>query len=328
MPFSIHPCRRFVLKIDLRRIVLACGLTMASVAATLVVTPSVAQAWLDWREVCCGSTPSAPGGAANSAHQFLFVRGTNNGIYLNQWSGPGWSGWGELPGGGRTVDAPAAVALETGLVMVFVRGTDDRIYHNTLNNGSWGGWQVMANAPMTNAAPAVTYKAGFVYIALRGYNGRIYWSRYNFVQWAPFAEVFGNGLTPSSPAIAPVSNGVAVIVRGIDDAVYMNKFDGVTWTGWGEIPGAGRTLSGPGAATPEIGGVPHSLNIAVRGTDNQIYVNRRLELTGEWSGWRVIPGGRTTSSPALIFAPQLVNAYVRGTDDKIYRNVDGSPLPR
>jgi hypothetical protein len=67
----------------------------------------------------------------------LFVRGTDNKIYVNAFDNGTWSGWGQVPGNGFTPDAPGATAflisdLGPSQLNLFVRGTNNRIYVNIL----------------------------------------------------------------------------------------------------------------------------------------------------------------------------------------------------
>jgi hypothetical protein len=77
-----------------------------------------------------GLTPSAPAATALDGDLGLFVRGTDDRIYVN-WLLPNnlWTGWAFVPGGGFTPSTPAATALD-GDLGLFVRGTDSRIYVN------------------------------------------------------------------------------------------------------------------------------------------------------------------------------------------------------
>jgi hypothetical protein len=70
----------------------------------------------------------------NALH--LFVRGTDNRIYVNLLSGTSWTGWREVPGGGRTPAGPTAAVFQSSLYLV-VRGTDNRIYDNLLTLAGW-----------------------------------------------------------------------------------------------------------------------------------------------------------------------------------------------
>ncbi|MGH9037602.1 MAG: hypothetical protein ACRD0O_17735, partial [Acidimicrobiia bacterium] len=50
-----------------------------------------------------------------------------------------WSGYGEVPGGGQTDVAPAAVRFDDKLHL-FARGLDDRIYVNVQDGDGWSGY--------------------------------------------------------------------------------------------------------------------------------------------------------------------------------------------
>lgn len=77
-----------------------------------------------------GLTPSAPAATILNGNLGLFVRGTDNRIYVN-WllTSNQWTGWALVPGGGLTPSTPAATVLEDDLALS-VRGTDDRLYVN------------------------------------------------------------------------------------------------------------------------------------------------------------------------------------------------------
>jgi hypothetical protein len=103
--------------------------------------------WSGWSEVPGNElTPSAPAATTlyltgvPSNTLYLFVRGTDNKIYVNTFAnGMTWSGWSQVLGNGLTPDAPGAVAGATsgtaGFVVLYVRGTNDRIYLNVLGVG-------------------------------------------------------------------------------------------------------------------------------------------------------------------------------------------------
>ena len=70
----------------------------------------------------------------------LVVRGFDNGIYHNHFTGSAWSGFiGPL---GFTSDAPALAASGGGVVDLVVRGTDSGIYHNHFT-GAWSGFVLL-----------------------------------------------------------------------------------------------------------------------------------------------------------------------------------------
>ncbi len=79
-----------------------------------------------------GFTPSAPAATSYQDNLALFVRGTDDQLYVN-WLLPTdqWTGWSLVPGSGFTPSAPAATSYQDNLAL-FVRGTDDQLYVNWL----------------------------------------------------------------------------------------------------------------------------------------------------------------------------------------------------
>jgi hypothetical protein len=79
-----------------------------------------------------GRTPSAPAATVVNGELALFVRGSDDRLYVN-WlqTNDQWTGWVLVPGDGRTPSAPAATVLDDELAL-FVRGSDDRVYVNWL----------------------------------------------------------------------------------------------------------------------------------------------------------------------------------------------------
>src|SRR5947209_3783830 len=97
--------------------------------------------WNGWFEVPGnGFTLSGPALTFDQVNNYVFVRGTNNHLYVNASNGTGWSGWREVPGHGLTPSAPAATTLGFNVgndtLYLFVRGTDNKIYVNSFVNGT------------------------------------------------------------------------------------------------------------------------------------------------------------------------------------------------
>jgi hypothetical protein len=78
----------------------------------------------------------APIPGSDYINAYLFLTGTNNRIYVNECDGwNNWSGWTEVPGGGTTNAALAAVT-DAGIgsqLFLFAKGIDERIFLNILN---------------------------------------------------------------------------------------------------------------------------------------------------------------------------------------------------
>lgn len=91
--------------------------------------------WSPWRSFG-GATVSAPAAAPNPAGgpSWVFVRGTNNALYVNTSGGTSWQSL-----GGALIDAPGATGIPT-RVDVVVRGTDSGAWANVFRDGAWSGW--------------------------------------------------------------------------------------------------------------------------------------------------------------------------------------------
>jgi hypothetical protein len=133
------PARPFVM----RATAVVAALTMSMIGLAALAPADAAHvasshahapaAWSGWSEVPgAGATGDAPEAVNFRGDHYLFVRGTDDRIYLNRFSNGGWSGWSEVPGGGLTLSAPAAVSFRHAL-RLYVRGVDDRIYVNKLS---------------------------------------------------------------------------------------------------------------------------------------------------------------------------------------------------
>jgi hypothetical protein len=302
------------------------ALALVATATTMVITGPSAQAWTGWTQVPgAGTTVDSPATAGDGIVQYMAVRGTNNGIFIQRYAAT-WSGWSEIPGNGRTLSAPAIETLDD--VYVVVRGTDDRIYMNTMIGSRWTGWVLVPGGMTTDSAPAIAIGPGGLQLVVRNANRHIYYNRMDVDNWTwrGWSEIPGGGITLSAPTVTVVNNGIAVFVRGTNNGIFLNTLsaDLSHWTGWGELPGNGRTLAGPSATEGFIEFIPTNTHVVVRGTDNLVYINSRNDISGAWGGWRVVPGGRTTQSApaARVLSGQYAYIYIRGTDNRIYENYD------
>ncbi|HKS99884.1 MAG TPA: M4 family metallopeptidase [Rugosimonospora sp.] len=232
-------------------------------------------------------------------------------------TGPQWSGWAQVPGGGATPSGPAATVFGTTMHVV-VRGTDNAIYDNTLN-GSWSGWGQLPGGGATPSSAAAAVFGGVLNVFVRGTDNAIYQNVFNGVSWTGWGQVPGGGATPSGPAATVLGGVLHLFVRGTDDAIYDNTFNGTSWSGWNQVPGGGATPDAPGATT--LGG---TLRLFVRGEDNAIYQN--VFNGSSWTGWGQLPGGGATpSGPAATVLGSTLHVFVRGTDNAIYDNTsDGT----
>jgi peptidoglycan/xylan/chitin deacetylase (PgdA/CDA1 family) len=300
--------------------------SMSRMASSPTTSQQVQAVWRGWSEVPGnGFTVSGPATTRYNGNDYVFVRGTNNRIYMNSFNGTTWSGWREVPGQGLTPSTPTTAPSKNTLNL-FVRGTDNKIYMNTLNGTTWSGWREVPGHGSTIDSPATLG----MFLFVRGTNNRIYVNTLNGTTWSGWSEVPGNGFTLSGPttavSITPGGTFLNLFVRGTNDHLYVNTLNGTTWSGWREVPSYGLTPSAPAATTLAFN-VRNTLYLFVRGTDNKLYVNTFTNGT-TWSGWSQVPGnGSTPDAPgAMAYATSetadqgQVNLFVRGTNDRIYMN--------
>ena len=226
-----------------------------------------------------------------------------------------WTGWGEVPGGGLTPDAPATTNYED-INYVFVRGTDNRIYQNRYD-GAELDRLVRGPRRRDHAVRAVRGQVPRPALPVRPRHwttgSRL--NRYNGDAWSGWSQL-GDRETFSGPQAAVYHDRLLLVIRSGsgNQRIYRRWFDGNDWGGWSQVPGNGLT---PSAPHPIV--YRDRVHLFVRGTDNAIYQNRYDGST--WSGWsQVAGGGLTLAAPGGHAWKGLINLYVRGTDDRIYIN--------
>jgi hypothetical protein len=156
---------------------------------------------------------------------------------------------------------------------------------------------------------AASRGAGDIVVLARGADGAVYERHFAGRAWTSWASI--GGAASSGPAAAAYGDAIHAFVTGTDGGVYENVLRGGAWSGW--TPLGGIATSAP-AAIARRG--TNLLDLAVRGTDNQIYF-RSFQPGAGWSGWGSL-GGNLTSGPALNSQdPGVVNVWFRGTDGQL-----------
>src|SRR5262249_52779896 len=145
--------------------------------------------WTGWSEVPGGGvTFSAPVAVFNGSVN-LFVRGTDDRIYLNAFSGVSWTGWSEVPGGGLTSSAPGGTATANRGMVLVVLGPDAHLFSNFLFQGFWRGWSEVPGGGVTFSSPAAYMFNGTLHLFARGTDDRIYDNLFDGVSSTGWLEV-------------------------------------------------------------------------------------------------------------------------------------------
>jgi hypothetical protein len=268
------------------------------------------------------------------------VRGTDNGVYWNSYSGS-WGSWASLSG--STLSAPGICeAAGVGTVAVVVRGTDNGIYLNTWNTATWSGWSSPPGGGTTIDQPACAYLSGVLYVVVRGTGGELYWNSNNGV-WSGWQDLHGQSASAPVLVSTPGLSRLDLVVQGTDNGIYHKAFTSGAWSGSWDSPG-GATISEPAAALGtyftgcSIGEpceLADYLYVVVRGTDNNVYLNG-VSIFGSgplgWFGWGSL-SGQTLSAPTLAYyengcppnpstgasaCNSVAELAVRGTDNAVY----------
>ena len=265
-----------------------------------------------------GAAIDAPACALLNGFLYVVVRGANNELYWNKFTGSSWSGWVDLHG--ASASAPVLVSIPSlSRLDLVVQGTDNGIYHKAYTVGAWSlYWDSPGGKTLSKPAAtldhyhcpglpmcSVVMDYDFVDVAVRGTNNGVYWNSLSVGDgWSNWIGL--SGATLSAPTLASYDNGCtsastvscssidALAVRGTDNAVY-HKTDNAGWSpGW-DSPG------GSIANSPALAYVPGSsaqfLLLVEGSSNNKLYSNT---VTGSTWGAYSSVGGATNSDPALV----------------------------
>src|SRR5215211_1984074 len=106
-----------------------------------------------------GATLSAPAAVSrNNGQVDVFVRGTDDNVFLNFYNGSAWSGWSLLPGGMKTQYAPAAIVRTLNTLDAFVRSNSGEVRWITWDGAAWSGWKTVPGR--VDSGPAVVSDNG------------------------------------------------------------------------------------------------------------------------------------------------------------------------
>jgi hypothetical protein len=184
-----------------------------------------------------GATSSGPGLAADSScNLFLAVRGMDNGVYLNTYTGGAWQGWSHLPG--ATIDSPG-VAVTASKIYLAVRGTNNGIYFGTVTRSgmTFNGWTSVGGATYGRPGLAAVSDSE-LYMTVGGTDNGIYLNKWNGASWAGWVAPAG-GATPSGPGLIVYGGELYLMVQGTDNGIYWSSGTwGGSWSAWTKLSGA------------------------------------------------------------------------------------------
>jgi hypothetical protein len=151
-------------------------------------------------------------------------------------------------------------------------------------------------------------------------NDALYHKYWTGTTWTASTSLGGN-LTSDPAATSRAPGYMDVFMRGTDGTLWSRNTtnNGTTWNAWYSI--GGQILPGTGPAVCARG--VNSLDVFVQGTDHVLYYTH-WDGTN-WSGWKSLGAGLTSSPGVTSQANGKIDVFVRGTDNAIwYREYSGS----
>ena len=230
--------------------------------------------------------------------RLVFFGRRDDGEIYHRWQfsqGNGWSGSVSLgaPPWGCTSDPSATLSSSGGLV-VFVRGVDNAVWHRWQDqpDGNWSNWVSLGGA-CYSGPEAVLDTEGRLAVFARGSDSRIWYLQQfaPFDGWSNWVSLPYGSRSEGDLGAAMYSNGGFVVFQrsanGRVERWYQPALDGA-WFGSGDVPGSPQCLGGPDAV---LGGGGQGIILAVRGSDNSIWINQQRRHGTGWRGWESA-GGR------------------------------------
>lgn len=272
-----------------------------------------------------GEGSLSSGVSASTGRLNVYVRGSDNAIWMSRYNGVSWSSWYSISATGSANSRPGVVAQKASAINAFVRGTDNAVWNAWSNDGgaTWSSWHSLS-APSGGAisGPIATSQGdGHLNLFVRG-SGDVIWHRaWDGGPWSSWESVGSpSGGAKSGPAAVSQSYGnLNLFVRGADLAIW-HKWYGSSagWSPWYSIGGPPNGATSDPALTSQGDGL---LNVFVRGSDNAIW--HAWWSGGSFSPWYTLggpTGGATTSPIAVSCGYGRIDIFVVGADNALWQN--------
>jgi hypothetical protein len=210
-----------------------------------------------------GTALYGPAGTTAGTTSYLFIIGTDGGLYYRAGSGSSWGPWVGL--GGRLTSTPAAASLGNGHVRVFGRGADGTLWSREFVNGEWSGW--IGHGGVMTAMPTATadLASGRIVVVVRGTD--------NFL-WEQSMPSGGAGPFKRYPAGASCSTLAMGSTRVLGDAGLGVFLDAGSSPRLFTTMGS-RTIGGKVTTTPAVQFQGDGFLLAGRGADGGLWIHDR-----------------------------------------------------
>lgn len=221
--------------------------------------------------------------------------------------------------GARSINTTymSATSMNANRMDIVKRGpSNNPMIRTWTSSGGWGSWVNLGGT--TYYTPAIVSRYdGRLDLFCIGTDHALYHGWFNGGSWSGWAENLG-GVGISAPAVSRRdANTMDIAVRGYySDVQYISWNSSTGWSGWSSL--GGTTYDGPGIGSF----TPGSLNVYVRGTDNQCYT--KYIWNGNWTSWASM-GGNISSAPVAssLYADNIM-LFARNQNGGLGQNWWGS----
>lgn len=227
----------------------------------------------------------------------LLVRGPDNHLWENSWTGSTWV-WTDH--GGSLGSSPSTLIYKNS-PYVFTRESDGTLALRnlaTMATRNLGG--SFAGAP---AAVAWGTNNNNMSAFIRGTDNALWEARWNGFIWSMTSH--GDSILTTPAPMVTGANAIAVFVMRADHTLAARWFDGSNWF-WGSH--GGELTSAPVAF-----GDGKDFKVFARGSDNNLWERYWTGSAWAWSAH----GGPIRGTPTIASASSV---FVRGGDDQLYQN--------
>jgi len=228
-----------------------------------------------------------------------------------------WSGWKVILSGGTTDMLPSAYEGKSSYL--FSKGIADQEVYLQMKPGynyNYTTGIVPGNFKTNTALASCGLNANaqngniqMVYFFAKGLNNHIYYNKVpdgSLTPWSGWSEIPDNGTTDAAPSAASNGEMIYVFTKGIiDHQIYAKMFvSAVGWGKWVPVPGGFKT-------NDRVLAIFQNFKIYLFAKDLNNFIFFNVLISGNWSGWQMVPGNITSTKPigVGISATKGANGY-------------------
>lgn len=243
---------------------------------------------------------------------WVFVRGTDNGLWYKTKTGSTWTYWAPL--GGNFKDAPTAVTWGNNRIDVFVRGADDGLWQKTYNNGTWQSYWTNRGGELQDSPAAVSISSGRIDVFVRWSNDHLRQRTFMNNSWLSWSgDMNAAHISEAPTVISRSSSTFDMFFKGMNHKIYYMPYANGAWANYLSL--GGFVTSAPGAVSP----ASDKLRVFARGVDQHLYEKTYSTAHGWEHYWHQVNAAEDmTSGPGTVKTSSTTfSVFSRGEDEDL-----------